>query len=955
MSVRRRRVSSALLAAALVLAAVAAVFPGVPGTTAVAADAPAFSGSVTATRSFLERDGSRTAAGSHDVRLEVSQTRDLRGRQEVHVSWSGAVPTGGVVSDPRSSEARNQEYPFVLLQCRGVDGGGGGEQLSPETCWTQTSPERYLAAASQTPSWRFDEYAAAADRAAIVGAPAERPKACEGISEPLTARWLPFRAADGTVYHGGPDPAVGCLPMAPESDNGEAGGLPSNTTYAATGTDGRGETDFAVWTSAENASLGCSAQVACSLVAVPIVGVSCDAFGHALPAGTPQTTRTGTPLTDTQLTNGDATCRATGAYEPGESRSSQTTDQAVRGNLWWSPSNWRNRITVPLDFAVSGTVCDATSSEAPLELLGSVVLNELTASWRPAFCTDDDLFSFTHIQQADSLARSLVQVGDVAAGLSTAPGDFSRPVVQAPVALGGFAIAFTIDGEDRQRRESLQLNARLLAKLLTASYPAAAVVRDNHETVADNPLNITLDPEFRALNPGIPENSTLEAGAALQVLSTSTDLTWALTSWLDADPEARAWLDGYADPWGMTVNEAYRDIELPVDNWPLRDEFVAPTWYREANACYDKSPTPYLQLVANPQSSLSTVLLNMQFASSVSSTVCRFDGYDQTTLPLRQQGRQAVGYRFVLGLVTVSAARRYNLRTATLQTTSSVPPGRTFDNADGRQFVAPDAAGLQEAATLLEADDEAGSWVLDYDRFGTDETARAYPGAMPVYAVVPTVELDESTARKLNQLLCYAAGPGQRPGDANGQLPDGYLPVTAATGLGAQHDYVLTAAAAVRAQEGDVPALDSVAPTRKEACGRVKAGPSETADPSGTPSGTPSGPASPSADPSSTPAAPTAAAPVASAPTDSAPPSAAPSGSTGPAVSAATTLTAGQTSRFGSLGAPGLLFLALLSGLGGVVLRWPAQIATGTEQAWARGRTLAASWLARRTGGRRKR
>ena len=81
------------------------------------------------------------------------------------MTWDGAIPTGGVVGDPNSSDGRLQEYPFVLLQCRGVDTAGevpsGQAQLTPETCWTQTSTERYLAAASHTPSWRFDAYAEA--------------------------------------------------------------------------------------------------------------------------------------------------------------------------------------------------------------------------------------------------------------------------------------------------------------------------------------------------------------------------------------------------------------------------------------------------------------------------------------------------------------------------------------------------------------------------------------------------------------------------------------------------------------------------------------------------------------------------------------------------------------------------------------------------------------------------
>lgn len=935
---RRRRASRALLAGALLLASVAGVLPMLQGS-ADAATGSAVTKTVTATRAFLDEDGTREVVSSNRVTLSVSETENLRGRQEVQVTWSGAVPTGGVVRDPNQSDGRNQEYPVVLLQCRGVDTTGtvpaGQARLSPETCWTQTSTERYLAAASHTPSWRFDAYATAAERAAVVGQPASLPDKCAALSQPLTARWLPFRAAGGDVYYGGPDPGSGCMSLAPESDSAEGGGLTSNTTYGVTGTDGRGRADFAVWTATENASLGCSAVVECSLVAVPIVGISCDAWGRALPAGTKQTTQAGAPLSAAQLSTADTTCRRTGAYAPGETSASQSSDQAVRGNLWWSASNWRNRITVPLHFAATGSVCDAVSKEPPVEMMGSVVANELTSSWRPTFCTTKGLFTFTHVQQADSLARTLVEAGEVDAAFSSAPkaGGYSRPVAQAPLAVGGFAIAFTIDDAERQRRQSLNLNARLVAKLLSASYPAVPLVRDNHEGLADNPMNITLDPEFQALNPGLPQSSSLEAAAALQVFSANADLVWALTSWIDADPEARAWLDGYADPWGMTVNDAYRGLRLPVDNWPLLDEFVAPEWYQRENACYANSPTPFLQLVANPPSNLAAVLVNMQYAKSAVATVCRFDGYDMTTLPLRQQGRQDVGYRFVLGLVSTSAAARYNLRTAALQTTSSVKPAQRFTDATGRTFVRPDTAGLRAAASLLTADDRTGTWALDYDQLSTADGAAAYPGALPVYAVVPTSGLDDKTATRLAKLLCYSHTRGQRSGAENGRLPAGYLPVTAANGLGAEQDYVLNAALAVRTQDGDVPALDAPATTRAEACDFSRAKPTASSSPSPSDSASPSDTASPDAAPTT---APVASVPSASVPTASAPD--VPSASVAPVVEAATVATAGQSSDLGRLGVPFLLLLAFASALAGVVLRWLEELGEATRLAWAEAR-----------------
>ena len=85
--------------------------------------------------------------------------------------------------------------------------------------------------------------------------------------------WVPFVAADGTTYYGG---NAGCAGEAPESDNVGGSAMPSNETFGVTAADGSGSANFDVWTATQNADLGCSDTVACSLVAVPIMGISCD-------------------------------------------------------------------------------------------------------------------------------------------------------------------------------------------------------------------------------------------------------------------------------------------------------------------------------------------------------------------------------------------------------------------------------------------------------------------------------------------------------------------------------------------------------------------------------------------------------------------------------------------------------------------------------------------------------
>ncbi|KAA1423913.1 hypothetical protein FE697_010195 [Mumia zhuanghuii] len=935
---RTRRWSRVLLATAVVTGTLGVVqLAGSAG-----ADDWAFSGSVVAKRAHIGEDGSASKDDATQTRVDVkvSAVENLRGRQSVRVAWSGAHPTGGVVLDPTSAEAKDQEYPVVVLQCRGVDTTGavprGQSRLGPETCWTQSAPERYFASSSQTPPWRVDAYASAADRAPSVGAPDPLPEACSRLSKPITARWLPLLAIDGETYYGGPDPGVGCASTAPEASDTTDVGLPSNTVYGATAKDGTGQAEFAVWTRSENATLGCSASVRCALVVVPIAGLSCDAWGNNLRA--PQLQANGTPLTSTQKSNADATCRRTGAYAPGETRdSTKSSDQAVRGAYWWSASNWRNRVTVPLSFAPTGDACSATGAGDAVEIGGSVVLNELTASWRPAFCADDSLFAFSHVQQADFFALDQVDSGTLpAAFASTARGtEFSRPVVPAPVTVGGFAIAFAIDDASKNRQETLKLNARLVAKLVTQSYPVTTWLRSGRDDLADNPLNMSVDPEFRALNPGLKSDTDLSSAGALQLLSERADLTAALTAWIDADPEARAWLDGSADPWGMRVNDQYKAKRLSSIDGFLLDTFEAPDWYKTANKCYGNSPSPYLNLVANPQANLSAITINLQYASSAVLTACNFLTEDPIgSLPLRKEGRQAIGNRFVLGLVTLSSAQRYNLRTADLQTASTVPDGATFTDASGRTFVHGDTAALKAAAAGLKADPETKVWSFDYSTLQTDDGKQAYPGALPVYLAAPTTGLTDANAQDLAKLLCYAVDPerGAKQGTANGTLPAGYLALTDSNGLGAQRAYTLNAVSAIRNQTKSVPALDAKTLSYDSVCSfRTAATPTPTTGAPSDPPATAKVPDAPTAAPA--PVAPLAAPDVPvkkAAPVDVA-----------TAVSEEVTLTSGQHSRLGSIGAPLLLVLALAAGLAGSVLRLsPEQLDTFSRRVRSGARSI---------------
>ena len=235
----------------------------------------------------------------------------------------------------------------------------------------------------------------------------------------------------------------------------------------------------------------------------------------------------------------------------------------------------------------------------------------------------------------------------------------------------------------------------------------------------------------------------------------------------------------------------------------------APQWYTDQNACYANSPTPYMQLISNPPSNLSSVLLNMQFASSAVATVCRYDGYDATTLPLRQQGRQTVGYRFVLGCLPV--------RGRALQPAHRRPADRPGS------FVGPDSAGLKAAAGLLKADDKAHVWELDYKALGS-RGAKAPGAARRTRARCRStrscrLRLDGGRRHQVRQAALLRQTPRVRSRVApTASSRCGYLPVTDENGLGDLHDYTLAVVTAVRAQDGSTPALDAEALSADEVC-----------------------------------------------------------------------------------------------------------------------------------------
>ncbi len=830
MSIARTRfAAAAVLVAALPLVATPAGRSGTAVPRVAPRATPAVSQGEVITRAHVVA-GVEQVVDTRNVTVSVSQTTLLRDRQQIAVAWTGAHPTGGLVADVNSAGAAQEEYPVVLLECRGVNSTSVplSQQIRPETCWTATADERYQVDNTfDYPPFRVDRYASAADRAMSVGQPATVPKTCGSVGGGAS-HWVHFVSVDGKDYPGGP---FGCAGIPPEAVQVEGQFQPSNTTYGISDANGNGTASFVLQSAETNASMGCSDRVACSLVAIPIMGTSCDTVAAGVP--------------DASAAAVEAKCAATGKYLPGQpGAGGNQEDVAVSGLLWWSASNWNNRLAFPLHFAEPSNVCSVLNTSSPTFVYGSELITQATLQWAPSFCLSSKLFKFQHVQTSDPEAKNLLNIGSISAAFQAEPPavPFQTPTVQAPVALSGFAIVFAIDDRHGHILSTLKLTPRLLAKLLTESYASNPTIQQEYDAVSTNATDLGTDPEFEALNPGVTTSYPTEPASTLMALSSDSDVMYALTSYINADPEARSFLDGQADPWGMVVNRNYRGIKLPTASWPLLDTFYPKNLYNGGSQpCLENTKIPWLPLVAAPVSAMSTITLDMQFDVANSQINCVNAGLQNQKLAA--VGREATGQRFVLGVTSLGDASRYALPAASLMSQSAMDAPVRFTDATGRTFVAPTTASLVAATKMMVPDSTSNSWLLPYDKLRTEQAgAGAYPATMMVSMDVPTSGLTKTEAARYATMLKFFAGPGQRSGFGNGQLPPGFVPMTSANGAGAMLAYTARAATAVAAQRGDLPLVNGgeiAGPVIPPSTGGSGSVPTTTPTPGGSASGTP--------------------------------------------------------------------------------------------------------------------
>lgn len=641
-----------------------------------------------------------TVSGEGDfanLKVTVGQTRNLV-NQTVKVSWTGGAPTM-----PDSGFSINY---LQIMQCWGDDSAG---------------PDRTQC--------QFGGLSAASGSLIVGGSV---------LSRQVDARFDPKETlpppgdSGGSIYvpfwAAGRDKPTG--PAAGDANDFFDSQVTNEIPVARTHGDGTGEEFFEVETVTQSAGLGCGEPV---ITDGSTTGRGC--WLVIVPRGNKETN--GVVFTGT----------------PGSKLDSSPLSQ----------SNWDHRIVVPLEFQPVGRPCPIGAPER--SLFGQELVVDAIRAWQPLLCRDGGpLFSYT--QLPDDVARSQVQDGELAVVTDPIPPDQVReghPLVYAPVGLSGLTVAFNINyqpdaqhqsAEDlalsNRRFTTMKLTPRLVAKLLTQSYGFSRL--DQPPELKKNPSGLLTDPEFLALNPeyqGFVDRGQTVSDALVQL--NGADITSLLWRWVDADPDAHAFLTGTPDQFGMVVNPNNKNLQLPTSTFPRNDQSCT------TDTDNDGNPVTNCNLDLRPY---ANDMHDAGRSASRGDPLTRLNTFDSTLHQVvsTKAAGQAFGRRALIAVVDAATAARYELPTAQLL------------NAAG-QYVAPTATSLLAGEAAMKLGAVAG--VLAPDPEAKDPAA--YPLTTLSYAVTAPATLDPAAGKDYAAFLRYVGGPGQQSGLDPGQLPPGMV------------------------------------------------------------------------------------------------------------------------------------------------------------------------------------
>jgi hypothetical protein len=697
-----------------------------------------------------------------NLSVTVNQTQNLT-NQAISVTWTGGTPTDSDVGAKNNVGPFNDNY-LQMFECWGSDdhsnslnpgpaptgcefganildssilslsSNTSGSEISRVLLGSDTSPYKYVDPSGGGTFMPFDP---------VDGAP---------INVPTTASSTTVLGSPGETWDN------------PYFDYTTTNEVDFARTYA----DGTGSVLFTVDTGLEAPGLGCGQQISQSNG----TEITPQCWLVIVPRGTPS------------------------AENPAGTSPNAVETTALSDNAW------AHRIAVPLGFNPIGSSCPLGAHET--RIVGSELVAPAVSSWQPALCDSASSPPYQFSAISDEVARQEVlqgSTGGAGMGVISQPitpstVNPSDPVTYAPLSLSAVDIGFNIDrvvsGSLNDPAEqaligkavqNIYLTPRLVAKLLTESYvgefdelnpfqaPSA------YQWLTSNPVSLLSDPDFLQFNPEfrlLQCNQGFDCGGLIVEQPTS-DAAVEVWRWILSDPEAKAWLAGAPDPWGMKVNPYYTTnsqgnpsgvgFGSPTPNqYPKSDPYTYqnPT---QLPAAGNQLPRPldmqdFLPYATSMQSSAleagagndggKTTLNNSALSSDTAWTA---------------NGPQGAGSQFELAITDSADAAQYGLQAAELS--------RAGDDGPNRTFVAPDAAGIEAGEQAMQP--TAVPSVLQ------PNVSTSFPGAYPLpmltYAAVTAPSLDKQSCENYATFIDYAVGKGQVPGVKPGDLPPGYAPL----------------------------------------------------------------------------------------------------------------------------------------------------------------------------------
>jgi hypothetical protein len=674
-----------------------------------------------------------------DLAVTVSQTTDLV-KQGITVSWTGATAPS---TEPQ-----------------GVDGGSNFLQIFQ--CWGE-DPEN-PGHPDRTTCQYGGLVGSASTRDGNVDAEDVHPNDVEytapgsGFVNP-THTSIPFRAVSGEVVESVVPDANGILRKVDVDVNTNQFFTRFTTNevkWVGSGSDGSNSIKFEIQTVMEASGLGC---------------------------GTPR--YEGSVLTSTQDCWLVVIPRGTG--DNGE-------DYITRSGLFWD--SWQHHLAVKLTFKPVGVRCEIGTAEK--QIAGSELMTQAIASWQPQLCLQENGAAFVvnaGSEEDAAYKASLTEPNPLA--LTSRPHDTTADDanVYAPIAVSGASIVFNIDHRSRPVQgipadviakdttpiTQMNLTPRLVAKLLTASYisalPSGAdlthIGYENVDNPGPNAFNITKDPDFLAINDAVWEFQNINSPSVADVLVPTgrSDLAWTIWSYVMSDADARAFLNGEPDPWGMRVNPWYSS------NSSVNPTGVGKTYPRDDFPKADPVEKPST-VESNPDNGTGPVNLvtwrayTSDFESGAYYTL-RSDGlilgeWQRAANPAKwgKQAKDLIGSQKVIALSTTGSASKYQTLNASLRN----PAGN---------FVAPSTASMSAATAAMTPTINSAVVGFAFDSPAARSAANAYPLTMPVYAALNPLMQDAPLRAIYADFIRYAVQSGQVPGSSIGSLPDGYAPIPA--------------------------------------------------------------------------------------------------------------------------------------------------------------------------------